>query len=184
MQVSMKQDRSVFHQISSQPAETRAHTDDADRNAMVSEYLDLMSFIERLHRLLLDVVKDEFERLRIIDVTSVQALLIYNIGENELTPSELRSRGYYQGSNVSYNLKKMTAAGYIHQERCAFDRRSTRLKLSEKGLQIRKIVCTLWDRHIESIHKNKIIELSEFVAMAQSLKSLERFWGSEIRYIY
>ena len=63
--------------------------------------------VERLHRLLLDVVKDEFERLGIIDINSVQALLLFNIGDNEVTAGELKSRGYYQGSNVSCNLKKL-----------------------------------------------------------------------------
>ena len=63
--------------------------------------------VERLHRLLLDVIKDEFERLGIIDMNPVQALLLFNIGDNEVTAGELKTRGYYQGSNVSYNLKKL-----------------------------------------------------------------------------
>ena len=67
--------------------------------------------VERLHRLLLDVVKDEFERLKILDINSVQALLLFNIGENEVTAGELKARGYYQGSNVSYNLKKTGGDG-------------------------------------------------------------------------
>ena len=70
-------------------------------------YLDALALVERLHRLLLDVIKDEFERLGVIDLNPVQALLLFNIGENEVTAGELKSRGYYQGSNVSYNLKKL-----------------------------------------------------------------------------
>ena len=84
------------------------------REALLAQYMDSLSFIERLHRLLLDVIKDEFERLNVIDVTSVQALLLFNIGDNEVTAGELKTRGYYQGSNVSYNLKKLVELSLIH----------------------------------------------------------------------
>jgi len=167
-----------------QSAPTSANAQDAERATLSSQYLSVTSFIERLHRLLLDVVKDEFERLSILDVTSVQALMLYNIGDNELTAGDLRSRGYYQGSNVSYNLKKMVAAGYIHQEKCVVDRRSVRIKLTKEGLEIRQVVCDLWDRHIDSFAKNGPIGLAQFEAMGQSLQSLEHFWGNQIRYIY
>ncbi|NRP32049.1 hypothetical protein XMV209_003330 [Aliiroseovarius sp. xm-v-209] len=72
----------------------------------VSQYLDSLALVERLHRLLLDVIKDEFERVGVLEVNAVQALLLFNIGDNEVTAGELKSRGYYQGSNVSYNLKR------------------------------------------------------------------------------
>ena len=68
-------------------------------------YLDALSLVERLHRLLLDVIKDEFERIGVLEINAVQALLLFNIGDNEVTAGELKTRGYYQGSNVSYNLK-------------------------------------------------------------------------------
>jgi len=90
----------------------------------LTEYLESLSLVERLHRLLLDVIKDEFERLGFLDVNSVQALLLFNIGDNEVTAGELKSRGYYQGSNVSYNLKKLVEAGYMHHQKCEIDRRA------------------------------------------------------------
>ena len=73
--------------------------------AFMSGYLDALAMVERLHRLLLDVIKDEFERVGALEINAVQALLLFNVGENELTAGELKTRGYYQGSNVSYNLK-------------------------------------------------------------------------------
>jgi len=69
-------------------------------------YLEALSLVERLHRLLLDVIKDEFERVGVLEINAVQALLLFNIGDNEVTAGELKTRGYYQGSNVSYNLKR------------------------------------------------------------------------------
>ena len=94
--------------------------------------------IERLHSFLLDVIKDEFERLGVLEINTVQALLLFNIGENEVTAGELKSREYYQGSNVSYNLKKLVDLGYMHHQRCEMDRRSVRVKLTAKGRDIRE----------------------------------------------
>ncbi|OYX21351.1 MAG: MarR family transcriptional regulator, partial [Rhodobacterales bacterium 32-66-9] len=65
---------------------------DGSQKAFLSCYLDNLSLVERLHRLLLDVIKDEFERLSILEINSVQALLLFNIGENEVTAGELKSR--------------------------------------------------------------------------------------------
>ena len=151
---------------------------------MLDDYIDTLSFIERLHRLILDVVKDEFERLNIIDVNSVQALLLYNIGDNELTAGELKSRGYYQGSNVSYNLKKLVEAGYISHERCSVDRRAVRISLTEKGRDMRVVVSELWARHMEQISGDNLITADDFAALGVAMKGLERFWSDQIRYIY
>ena len=106
---------------------------------MMTCYLDSLSLVERLHRLLLDVIKDEFERLGILEINPVQALLLFNVGENEVTAGELKTRGYYQGSNVSYNLKKLVEAGYMHHQRCDIDRRSVRVRLTAKGLTLNEV---------------------------------------------
>lgn len=150
----------------------------------LTRYIDTLSFIERLHRLILDVIKDEFERLNVIDVNSVQALLLFNIGDHEVTAGELKSRGYYQGSNVSYNLKKLVEAGYISHERCSVDRRAVRISLTEKGRDMRIIVSELWSRHIATIQNDGIIQDSDFIALEKAMKGLERFWSDQIRYIY
>jgi DNA-binding MarR family transcriptional regulator len=100
---------------------------------VAGRYVDTLALVERLHRLLLDVIKDEFERLGLLDVNPVQALLLFNVGDNEVTAGELKTRGYYQGSNVSYNLKKLVEAGYMHHQRCEIDRRAVRIRLTEKG---------------------------------------------------
>ena len=114
---------------------------------VAQQYLDALSLIERLHRLLLDVIKDEFERLGVLEINAVQALLLFNIGENEVTAGELKSRGYYQGSNVSYNLKKLVDLGYMHHQRCEMNRRSVRVKLTPKGREIKDTVSDLFVKH-------------------------------------
>lgn len=147
-------------------------------------YLDLLGQVERLHRLLLDVIKDEFERLGLVELNPVQALLLFNIGDNEVTAGELKTRGYYQGSNVSYNLKKLVDLGYMHYQRCPFDRRAVRIRLTPTGQDIRQTLLQLFDRHSTQLEAESGIEFPMLDQMTRSLRKLERYWGNQIRYIY
>jgi DNA-binding MarR family transcriptional regulator len=147
-------------------------------------YLESLGLVERLHRLLLDVIKDEFERLGILDINAVQALLLFNVAENEVTAGELKTRGYYQGSNVSYNLKKLVEAGYMHHQRCSADRRAVRVRLTEKGRLIRVTVGELFSRHAEALEARGVMGRDGMAEVNRSLRRLERFWTDQIRYIY
>src|SRR5438094_5272587 len=124
----------------------------ADREARFDNirplYLEALTLVERLHRRLLDVIKDEFDRRSRSDINAVQALLLYNIGDSELTAGELRTRGYYLGSNVSYNLKKLVEMGFLHHARSRMDRRSVRISLTDKGAEVRDIVEQLYQKHV------------------------------------
>ncbi|MFZ1469867.1 MAG: winged helix DNA-binding protein [Paracoccaceae bacterium] len=157
---------------------------DGSQKAFLTCYLDNLSLVERLHRLLLDVIKDEFERLQILEINSVQALLLFNIGENEVTAGELKSRGYYQGSNVSYNLKKLVDLGFMHHQRSEVDRRSVRVKLTEKGRRVRGMVADLFARQAEEIERRGFVDTSGMDEINIALKRMERFWTEQIRYIY
>jgi len=154
------------------------------RPAYTAQYLDTLGLVERLHRLLLDVIKDEFERLGLLEINAVQALLIFNIGDNEVTAGELKSRGYYQGSNVSYNLKKLVEMGYMHHQRSEIDRRSVRVKLTQKGRMTRDVVGKLFARHAEGLETRSIVSPESLDDINTSLKRMERFWTDQIRYIY
>lgn len=123
----------------------------------ITGYLEALALVERLHRLLLDVIKDEFERVNMLEINAVQALLLFNIGDNEVTAGELKSRGYYQGSNVSYNLKKLVEMGYMHHQRCEIDRRSVRVKLTSKGRDVHNIVSQLFERHAEGLQDKGVL---------------------------
>src|SRR3984885_15268398 len=114
-------------------------------------YLEVLSLIERLHRQALDVIKDELDRRDEREINSVQALLLFNVGDQELSAGELRSRGHYLGSNVSHNLKKLVEAGYIHHERSAIDRRSVLVRLTPKGEAVRDMLRQMFDRHLGSL---------------------------------
>ncbi len=145
-------------------------------------YIEAVSRVERLHRRLLDLIKDEFDRMSWDDINPTQALLMFNIGDAELTAGELRSRGYYLGSNVSYNLKKLVDMGYIFQERSRADRRSVRIKLSPKGEEVAEVIDELYDRHMNSIEKVGGLGADEFEKLNKALGQLERFWVDQILY--
>jgi DNA-binding MarR family transcriptional regulator len=147
-------------------------------------YLETLAIVERLHRLLLDVVKDEFERLGIIDINSVQGLLLFNVGDNEVTAGELKTRGYYQGSNVSYNLKKLVECGYMHHQKCIVDRRAVRVRLTEKGLRICSIIEQLFRKQADAIHTREVLGDARLPDINVSMRALERYWSDQIRYIY
>jgi DNA-binding MarR family transcriptional regulator len=156
----------------------------ATRTGFLSAYLESLALVERLHRLLLDVIKDEFERLGILDINAVQALLLFNIGEHEVTAGELKTRGYYQGSNVSYNLKKLVDMGYMHHQRCEIDRRSVRVRLTDRGRHIREVVALLFARHAEGLERHGVLGIDGLDRVNHSLKRIERYWTDQIRYIY
>ena len=151
-------------------------------NEVRPAYLEALTLVERLHRRLLDVIKDEFDRRGRSDINSVQALLLYNIGDKELTAGELRTRGYYLGSNVSYNVKKLVEMGFLHHARSRIDRRSVRISLTEKGREVHQIVATLYEKHVMTVERIGGISGEEFGRLNQALSRLERFWTDQIRY--
>ncbi|KHJ56442.1 winged helix DNA-binding protein [Aureimonas sp. OT7] len=156
-----------------------ASEDDAPLKTL---YLETLQLVERLHRRLLDVVKDEFDRAGRTDINAVQALLLFNIGDSILTAGELRSRGFYLGSNVSYNLKKLVELGFIDHQKSASDKRAVRISLTPEGLAIAETVAELYDRHIVSIDKVGGLGEQEFQKMNRSLQRLDRFWNDTIMY--
>ncbi len=152
------------------------------KDSLRNLYMEALQLVERLHRRLLDVIKDEFDRNGRTDINAIQALLLFNIGEAELTAGELRSRGYYLGSNVSYNLKKLVDLGFVHHRRSKVDRRSVRISLTDKGEEVAKVVAGLYERHIGSIEQVGGISASEFQNMNRALQRLDRFWNDTIAY--
>jgi DNA-binding MarR family transcriptional regulator len=142
---------------------------------MNNEYLEVISLVERLHRNFLEVVKLELDGLGIHDTNNVQGLMLFNIGDAEMTVGERTLRGCYLGSNVSYNVKKMVENGYLAQERSVHDRRSIHVRLTDKGSQLRDRLHAMHQRHIEMLGKTAIID-EDLTAATVTLRRLERFW--------
>ena len=152
------------------------------KDELKSLFLETLQLVERLHRRLLDVIKDEFDRNSRTDINAVQALLLFNIGDSVLTAGELRTRGFYLGSNVSYNLKKLVDLGFINHQKSRVDRRAVKVSLTDTGREVAAIVAELYDRHIGSIDKVGGLDEQEFQKMNRSLQRLDRFWNDQILY--
>ena len=148
---------------------------------MTTPYYESIQLIERLHRHFLDVLKVELDKKYIQDINNVQCMILYNVGEEEMTVGELTIRGYYLGSNVSYNVKKMVENGYLIQERSVHDKRSIRVRLSDKGVELRRMISDMFDRHEEQIKGSEIT--SECLDdLNKTLKMLERFWAQQTNF--
>jgi DNA-binding MarR family transcriptional regulator len=145
------------------------------RANMSDDYFQVILLIERLHRQFLGLVKLELDALRIHDVNNVQAMMLYNMGDAEISVGELSQRGYYLGSNVSYNVKKLSESGYLMYERSAHDRRSIRVRLTPKGQKLRDRLSEMLHRHIAMLGESRITD-EDLQSAVSTLQRLERFW--------
>jgi DNA-binding MarR family transcriptional regulator len=150
---------------------------------MKQVYLETILLIERLHRRFLDVVKSELDRLKVDDINNVQTLILYNIGADQLTVGELTNRGYYLGTNVYYNVKHLVQTEYLIQEKAPHDKRSTRVKLSEKGAALVQKMDALIERNIVELEKRSP-GLAFLTDVNKSMHNLERFWTDYMNRLY
>ncbi len=144
-------------------------------------YYEAIQLIERLHRHFLDVLKVELDKKGIQDINNVQSMILYNIGDDEMTVGELTIRGYYLGSNVSYNVKKMVENDYLVQERSVHDKRSIRVKLSDKGLELKTAISDMFARHEGQIEGTEVTD-ERLKELNDTLQMLERFWAQQTNF--
>lgn len=144
-------------------------------------YYEAIQLIERLHRHFLDVLKVELDKKGIQDINNVQSMILFNIGDDEMTVGELTIRGYYLGSNVSYNVKKMVENDYLVQERSVHDKRSIRVRLSKKGIELKELISNMFKRHEEKLKTSEIKD-EHLNGLNNSLKMLERFWAAQANF--
>jgi DNA-binding MarR family transcriptional regulator len=138
--------------------------------------LDLFVLAERLHRQYLECIQLELDVLNIRDINNVRALMLLNIGDEEMAVSELLWRGCYLGSNVSYNLKKLVETGYVVQERSSHDRRVIMVRNSPKGMALRDILSAMNGRQMIALRESGF-DTTSVTACRQTLRSLQRIWG-------
>jgi DNA-binding MarR family transcriptional regulator len=158
-----------------------ARTEGTPEAAVKQSYLESIRLIERLHRRFLDVIKTELDRLGIEDINNVQTLILSNISSEQLTVGELTARGYYLGSNVSYNVKKLVENGYLNQERSPHDRRMTRVRVSEKGLELCNRIDQLYQTNASQLERD-VVTQEQLTSTNQVLSALERYWSNYISY--
>lgn len=153
-----------------------------DKTKQVSVYKNALSLVERLHRQLLDVVKDELDNNGYEELTPVQALLVYNIGDDEWSAGELKSKGCYLGSNVSYNLKKLHELGFVESQKSTYDKRQIKLRLTEEGEKVRQNLEKLFGHQASIVSPVGGIECDALESASKTLTRLERFWADQVRF--
>ena len=137
-------------------------------------YVAILRSVERLYRQFMDLLDSELIELGALDINNVQGLILFNIGHDEVTISELVSRRYYLGSNVSYNVRKLVECGYLTQSRSQHDKRSTRVRLTEKGLHLRAALETVFDRQTSAyLDRSGRDDLQE---TGRLIRQLGEFW--------
>jgi len=149
---------------------------------VADSFLKSLSLLEQAHRRLHDVVKDDLERSGERNLTGVQALLIYEIGEDETPASALRARGAFAGTSLSYNVKKLQEGGYLNQVRSNVDKRTVHLSLTERGLKVRKRVESLFDKQAVALEPTASVRHDDLNHLNKTVSRLERFWSDQIRY--
>jgi DNA-binding MarR family transcriptional regulator len=146
-------------------------------------YAETIALTERVHRRYLSIVKIELERLGIRDINAAQAIILYNIDEDTPVITELQARGYYLGSNVSYNVKKLVEHGYLAQERCTHDRRAMRVACTEQGLNVSRRLDALFNVHTERLdghgaNRDWVTNAHEALQWLESFLATERVVSS------
>ena len=150
--------------------------------AIMPAYVDTIMMLERLHRRMQEVVKDALDRAGIDEINAVQALMLYNVADQELSVSELRARDYYTGSNSSYNVKKLVEAGFICYAKSRVDRRCSRISLGERGKEIHALVAQAYEKHASTLGCVGGVEADDLTAINRSLGKLDRFWEDQVQY--
>ena len=162
-------------------SDTLQFDDNSNLSDIRQDYLEAIRLIERLHRQFLEVVKTELDNHGIADINNIQALILFNIGDSELTVGELTNRGYYLGSNVSYNVRKMVQNNYLIQERSTHDKRSVRIRPSSKGRELYQQISGMFDKHAKDILESSI-KSNDIKIASQSYRQLEQFWAGLLNY--
>lgn len=149
-------------------------------DALQSEYVATLKLIGLLHRLLLDMVEDEFDRRGEPGLTGAQALLLFHIGDGGLTAGELKADGHYAGSNIAYHLRKLLDDGYVAYVPSA--NRRTRFGLTAKGAAARQVVHELLRRQLRPLEVVAELSAQDFIALNKMLARLKRYWADHVRY--
>ena len=146
---------------------------------MKNECIEFAMLSEKVYRTFLELIKHELDVAGISDINPIQASVLLNIDENTITMSEVISRGYYMGSNASYNLKKMINNGYINQMQSEYDKRTSFLKLTNKGKDLLSKLKDKITEHAISLD-GKMKDKMTLSKMNGFLRNVDNYWKNII----
>src|ERR1700688_3430035 len=143
---------------------------------MTNDLSEVVVLAESVHRRFLEAIQLEIDARNIRDINNVRALMLLNIGDTKMSSGELISRQCYLGSNVSYNLKKLTEAGYVIHERSTHDRRVMMVRNSPKGAELCAVLQEMTARHIQALARDGF-KMEDLITCRQVLRTLQSFWS-------
>jgi DNA-binding MarR family transcriptional regulator len=155
--------------------------DEVEQDADSTIHLEIVRIIDRLYRRYTDLMRVDLTRLGNEDVSPSQIMMLFTIGGGELSVRDLLDRGYYLGSNASYNLKQLVDGNYIEREISSRDRRSARISLSAKGQALCDEVRRCHDSYHREIARDPV-EARNLEVTYQVLRRLEDVWTATLRY--
>jgi len=168
--------------VSTAAANTRTDSiSQPEADSITDAYVQVTRMIERLHRRHLDMLRFELERLGVEGLNAPQALMLTKIQGQSITVRDLVERGYYLGSNASYNIKQLVSGGFVVQERSSHDRRSTRVRLTAKGEELCRQIADAEAEHAAALSK-AVGGDDDLVSACQLLRQLETTWADYLRY--
>jgi DNA-binding MarR family transcriptional regulator len=115
-------------------------------------YVQSITLLGTLHRFFLENIQIFLEEFHQSDLNATQALIIYHIGKNIFKVNEIVKNHFYEGSNPSYNLKKMLSAQYLTTSPSAHDRRVLFVALSDKGTLLYQSMDLFFQRQEQTLN--------------------------------
>ncbi len=139
-----------------------------------ARYLETVQLMERLHKQFLELIQGELDESRTDDINSVQALIVHAIGAEEVLIGDLIQRGYYLGTNVSYNVRRLIETGYLAQARSEHDRRAVKIRLTDKGAALSARLDQAFEGHVRQLDGAAM--LAPLAQASDVLRKLSGFW--------
>ncbi len=123
---------------------------------ILNDYLAILRQMDLMNRRFSEIIKIELDRNNIYDLKPDQAMLLFLIGGDEVTATEIMQRGYYSGTNVSYICQKLKQFDYINTTFVENDKRAVHIKLTNKGEHLFKLINDAVARHTKHFEANKL----------------------------
>jgi len=144
------------------------------------DHFELVRIIERMYRRYLDRLRVDLIRIGADDISPSHAMLLFTIGDDDLSVRDLMDRGHYLGSNASYSLKQLVQSGYVDRSASPRDRRSARIRLTDKGKRLCEAI-----KSADEINQNLIVrnerDLSALEETLRMLRRLEVLWATDLQ---
>ncbi len=142
---------------------------------MKNSCIDFYTSIVQAQKSFLELIEHELKLINEENLSAVQALIILNIGDNDVSLGDLVLKRGYSGSNASYNIKKIANEGYIEQIPSPHDKRSLILRLTNKGTDVFKKLKSAIDKHSQKL-EHVVFDRVNYSRVSKFLREISNYW--------